>query len=63
MTTAEKYVAVAYGVVFLAVLVYVLIIALKLARLQREVDELEARAQERPAAREVERSEEEVPVG
>jgi CcmD family protein len=40
VTTAEKYVAAAYLVVFLAVLAYVLIIALKLARLEREVAEL-----------------------
>ena len=36
VTTAEKYVAAAYGIVFLVVLVYVLIIALKLGRLERE---------------------------
>jgi CcmD family protein len=40
MTTAEKYVAAAYLVVFLAVLAYVFIIALKLVRLEREVAEL-----------------------
>ncbi len=40
MTTAEKYVTAAYCVVFAVVLVYVLIIALKLQRLEREVDEL-----------------------
>jgi len=40
MTTAEKYVAAAYLVVFLAVLAYVFIIALKLVRLEREVSEL-----------------------
>ena len=40
MTTAEKYVAAAYLVVFLAVLAYVLIIALKLVRLERAVAEL-----------------------
>lgn len=43
MTTAEKYVTAAYCVVFAAVLVYVVIIALKLNRLEREVDELERR--------------------
>ena len=48
ITTAEaKYVAAAYGVVFLAVLVYVAIIALKLARLEREVGELTAQLLER----------------
>ena len=40
MTTAEKYVAAAYLVVFLAVLAYVFIISLKLVRLEREVAEL-----------------------
>jgi len=50
MTTAEKYVTAAYCAVFAIVLVYVLIIALKLQRLEREVDELAGRA----AAREEE---------
>src|SRR5204862_4539574 len=40
VTTAEKYVAAAYLVVFLAVLAFVFIIALKLVRLEREVAEL-----------------------
>jgi CcmD family protein len=40
MTTAEKYVTAAYCVVFGLVLLYVLLIALKLQRLEREVDEL-----------------------
>jgi CcmD family protein len=40
VTSGEKYVAAVYGVVFLFVLVYVLIIATKLGRLQREVGEL-----------------------
>jgi CcmD family protein len=40
VTTAEKYVAAAYLVVFLAVLAYVFIISLKLVRLEREVAEL-----------------------
>jgi CcmD family protein len=43
VTTAEKYVTAAYCVVFAVVLVYVLIIALKLQRLERDVDELAAR--------------------
>ena len=50
MTTAEKYVTAAYCAVFAIVLVYVLIIALKVQRLEREVDELAGRA----AAREEE---------
>ena len=61
VTAAEKYVAAAYGVVFLAVLVYVLIIALKLVRLEREVGELARRLRERRAADAEQR--EEVPVG
>jgi CcmD family protein len=40
MSAGEKYVAAAYLVVFLAVLAYVFIIALKLVRLEREVAEL-----------------------
>ncbi len=43
MTTAEKYVTAAYCVIFAAVLVYVVIIALKVQRLERDVDELERR--------------------
>jgi CcmD family protein len=43
MTTAEKYVTAAYCTVFAVVLVYVLIIALKLTRLEREVRALERR--------------------
>ncbi|OLE17633.1 MAG: hypothetical protein AUG88_06360 [Actinobacteria bacterium 13_1_20CM_4_68_12] len=61
VTTAEKYVAAAYGIVFLIVLVYVLIIALKLGRLERELDELTGQVRER---REAEREQrEQVPVG
>jgi CcmD family protein len=43
MTTAEKYVTAAYCVVFAGVLVYVVLIALKLQRLECEVDALERR--------------------
>ena len=42
MTTAETYVTAAYCAIFAVVLVYVAIIALKLQRLEREVDELAA---------------------
>jgi CcmD family protein len=45
MTTSEKYVTAAYCVVFAVVLVYVLLIALKLGRLDREVRELEGRVE------------------
>ncbi|HEV8179590.1 MAG TPA: CcmD family protein [Gaiellaceae bacterium] len=44
LTTAETYVTAAYCVVFAVVLAYVLIMALKLQRLEREVDELASRA-------------------
>jgi CcmD family protein len=47
LTTAEKYVGAAYGAVFVVVLVYVLIIALKLARLEREVGALADRVGQR----------------
>ena len=40
MTTAEKYVTAAYLVLLGAVLLYVVIYAFKLARLEREVEEL-----------------------
>ena len=43
MTTAETYVTAAYCAIFAIVLVYVAIIALKLQRLEREVDELATR--------------------
>jgi heme exporter protein CcmD len=52
MTTAEKYVTAAYCVVFAVVLVYVVLIALKIQRLERDVDELERRE---PATTEDER--------
>jgi CcmD family protein len=61
VTTAEKYVAATYGIVFLVVLVYVLIIALKLGRLERELDELTGVARERREAEQKQR--ERVPVG
>ena len=41
MTTAEKYVTAAYCVIFAVVLAYVVLIAFKLQRLEREVGELE----------------------
>lgn len=40
MTTAEKYVTAAYCAIFAIVLLYVVIISLKLQRLEREVDAL-----------------------
>jgi len=47
MTAEEKYVAAAYLVVFVFVLLYLLIISTKLARLERDVGELVERARER----------------
>jgi CcmD family protein len=48
VTTAEKYVTAAYCAIFAVVLLYVVIIALKLQRLEREVDALaETSARER----------------
>ncbi len=49
MTTAEKYVTAAYCVVFAVVLAYVLIMALKLQRLERDVDALASRVPEEDA--------------
>ena len=46
MTTSEKYVTAAYCVVFGVVLLYVLLIAVKLGRLDREVEELERRTKQ-----------------
>jgi CcmD family protein len=45
------YVAAAYGVVFVAVLVWVAIIGTKLQRLQRQIGELVERAREREQSR------------
>jgi CcmD family protein len=60
VTAEEKYVAAAYLVVFLGVLLYVLLISTKLSRLEREVEEL-ARLARRRRDRDEER--EEVTVG
>jgi CcmD family protein len=46
VTTAETYVTAAYCAIFAVVLVYVAIIALKLQRLEREVDALAAQTHE-----------------
>lgn len=48
MSSGEKYVAAAYAVILLAVLVWVAIITAKLVRLERETAELAALAR-RPA--------------
>ena len=44
MTTAEKYVTAVYLVVLATVLLYVVLYAFKIARLERELSELAARA-------------------
>ena len=52
MTTAEKSVTAAYCAIFAIVLLYVVIIALKLRRLEREVERLAARREEAAAVTE-----------
>jgi CcmD family protein len=47
MTTEEKYVAAAYLVVFVVVLVYVVIMSAKVARLERTLAELVERVKAR----------------
>jgi CcmD family protein len=49
VSTGEKYLAAAYLVVFGAVLVYLVIISLKVTRLERELAELTALAREQRA--------------
>ena len=49
MSSAEKYVLAAYVVVLATVLAYLLIISLKVSRLDRDLAELARRAQERRA--------------
>lgn len=50
MSSAEKFIAAAYLVVLAAVLLYVVIYAFKIARLEREVAELAEMARRRTAA-------------
>ncbi|MEX2103435.1 MAG: hypothetical protein WD805_05680 [Gaiellaceae bacterium] len=50
MSTAEKFIAAAYLVFLAAVLLYVVIYAFKIARLEREVAELAELARRRRAA-------------
>lgn len=67
MTTAEKYVAAAYLVVFFVVLLYVAIMSLKVVRLERDVGRLTELVRERlraeKAVEEQEREREAAPVG
>jgi hypothetical protein len=51
VSTGEKYLWAAYLVLFAAVLVYVVLIALKVGRLERELAALAELAREREAAR------------
>lgn len=57
MTSEEKYVAAAYLVIFAVMLAYVVIIALKLQRLERELSELAELARTKQEERKA------VPVG
>ena len=50
MSSGEKYVAAAYGVFVVVVLVWVVILAAKLSRLERETGELAGLARAGPAA-------------
>ena len=52
MSTGEKYVAAAYAVFLLALLVYLAIHSLRLSRLERELVNLAAEVRERNAERE-----------
>ena len=57
MTSEEKYVAAAYLIIFAVVLAYVVIIALKLQRLERELNDLAELARTKQEERKA------VPVG
>lgn len=50
MSTAEKYVAAAYLVFLAVVLIYIVIYAFKLQRLEREITELNEQARKRNVA-------------
>jgi CcmD family protein len=52
VSSGDRYVFAAYTVVLVTVLVYVLIIALKVSRLDRELGDLARRARERRVAAE-----------
>ena len=50
LETAVKYVAAAYGLVWLAILVYVWLIGQKVGRLEAELNRLEDELRSRPSA-------------
>ena len=60
MSSGERFVFAAYAVVLATVLVYLVIIALKVSRLERDVGDLSRRVRERRDT--VEREREEAPV-
>ena len=51
LETSVKYVAAAYGLVWLAILVYVWLIGQKIGRLESELDRLEEEVAGRPSPR------------
>jgi CcmD family protein len=51
LETSVKYVAAAYGLVWIAILVYVWLIGQKIGRLEAELDRLEHEVAGRPAPR------------
>ena len=61
MSSGERFAFAAYAVVLATVLLYVVIIALKVSRLERDLADLAKRARERRGAEAPER--EHVPVG
>jgi CcmD family protein len=61
MSSGDRYVFAAYLVVLVTVLAYLVIIALKVSRLDRELGDLARRAREKRAVEEEDR--EEAPVG
>lgn len=63
MTNAEKYVAAAYLAVFVVVLAYVLIMAVKVARLHRELADLALLARRRREETELHHGKEAAEIG
>jgi CcmD family protein len=63
VSSGDRYVFAAYTVVLVTVLAYLLIIALKVSRLDRELGDLARRARERRATEEEQDDREEAAVG